>query len=66
MSLFSMTEESVKVDYNSDETVILDDGEVNSAFEELREEELQTNANVNDIQASNEVKTIDNKGKTLL
>lgn len=61
-----MTEESVKVDYNSDETVILDDGEVNSAFEELREEELQTNANVNDIQASNEVKTIDNKGKTLL
>ena len=54
-----------EVDYNSDETVVFDDGEQTLAQNELHDE-VHEKQNENDIKISNEVKTIDNKGRTLL
>jgi hypothetical protein len=62
MSLYQVDEDERKIDYDSDETVVLDDsdhGESNFA----EDENLQKEDNMQNKQASIGVKTIDNKGK---
>lgn len=53
------------MDYNSDETVILNDGESEFALDEHHEDshDKPLTKNINDTKASVEVKTNDDKGK---
>lgn len=62
---FAKMSSEEEVDYNSDETVVFDDGEQTLAQNELHDE-VHEKQNENDMKISNEVKTIDNKGRTLL